>query len=1001
MEVESKKTALQIRCENRDDLLGLEYNIINTIKSVSSIWWDHLFEDARVLEPSLTKDQLQAYHDEYDKLHGNHHHSVHASKLPMHPVHNPTNEATDTSATAIESNPILELEDEVKPSKSNPPPFDFCYVEKNHEKENELVGTNICIYLKDICKPGASVYVIMYGLYGETLEEIGRTESQQLNSEEDMSNSAVNYDGDLTVLHMQFHAMLPKIPEDPKCRAVSFDICQELHDSKSCICRVCFNPREASSQRGSGVFKLQMFMLHKLPHAIKPAATLGLMIMSSRELRRFRDKVNSSLSSSMLRTKPYAEKIYSAESVGGTTFVLEQLYASRCSAAVPAALLNLLHLERQNQFESFLSKMKEVKERKDKEASSKPNNNSTNLLETTDYDEIDCPKSFTLLQDAFRDYDAMVDRMNRTCKHALGLSEESSVEAFRNELQSPNIPTVEGSISYGGNVLRKSKSRNNECYQAMTTNLNIHIVSSQWIPYSKTTGGQCLHNYIDVSPSVTLGCPTAHYMKFKSGGLRNQFKRIVPVDDRLEWIKQIQDTSPEEFIAFVNDFMGKTKSKKEGGKANKSGKVKETKNDQTKVKTVKKFFDIPDWTVKMEEHDKEDEVYNLKWADVLLKKFKLAERVDVCSCQVLGVAIALVKLVVFLAANVGGSYVEVLTRSLHTGFLIQLQSLLSVASKEMFMIEDLDIAVLWLSLVKVRFRTDKNPGSVEGIYISRGLGVDTTGGLGDIIVDIEIDSDKERAVIEKARRTYEKLNLTPPIATTNTNEGGDTDRHGHVLASSSLFGVLFTQGINEMQDLTNYGDKYGTVFSKKSHEENTEQDNINKESLKRFHEGFFMKVLEFNKEYFKGTNTGSSEKALRIEEESGSNYGEDNHLQSKFNALKEAIGKGKKPEKHVDILYKSSILCRELGGTIALLCKSGKDRTSMAVTLDSTRELVERMGVVRGEDLLRVKRTVGVRRMNVFANTGQSNYAFNGFQVNHFPKCYQAPSKTYAGNVAS
>ena len=38
------------------------------------------------------------------------------------------------------------------------------------------------------------------------------------------------------------------------------------------------------------------------------------------------------------------------------------------------------------------------------------------------------------------------------------------------------------------------------------------------------------------------------------------------------------------------------------------------------------------------------------------------------------------------------------------------------------------------------------------------------------------------------------------------------------------------------------------------------------------------------------------------------------------------------------------------------------------------RDLVERMGVVKGEDLLRVIRTIGVRRMNVFANTGQPNY---------------------------
>ena len=85
-------------------------------------------------------------------------------------------------------------------------------------------------------------------------------------------------------------------------------------------------------------------------------------------------------------------------------------------------------------------------------------------------------------------------------------------------------------------------------------------------------------------------------------------------------------------------------------------------------------------------------------------------------------------------------------------------------------------------------------------------------------------------------------------------------------------------------------------------------------------------------------------------------------------------------------------------GIVAALAMDG---TSMAVTLDTTRDLVERMGVVKGEDLLRVIRTIGVRRMNVFANTGQPNYAFNDFQVSSFPKCYQAPSKTYAGNVSS
>lgn len=519
MKIITPKTnqSLHIRCENRDDLTGLKYNIENTIRAVSSIWWDHLFEDAKLLQPCLTKEVLQSVYDENERLHAAKSSSEHPSTKP----HAHSNEHSDQEAKEV----TLNHDDDIK-SKSYPPPFDFNHVEKNHLRNKELTGTNVCLNLKHICKPGASVHVIMYtlhGLHGDTLKEIGRTEKHELKSEEDISNAAMNGDNEMKDIHIQFQVMLPKIPED--CLAVSFDIKQELHDSKTSLCRVAFNPKQIDSP----VFKLEMFVLTSAARSVKPSAVLAVMVMSSNGLSQFREKVDDFMSSQSIKTKPYAEKMYNSESVGGTTLILEQLYASRCSASVPASLLRLLSKERKKQYEDYLKKMKDLKKRKEKEAGS---SKEPNLLETSDYDEVDCPKSYELLREEFKEYEALMEKMKRTCEFALDPTNEKVVESFKDELQLPMIPTIEGSVSYGGTVLRKSKSRNNECYQAMATNLNVNMVSSQWVPYSKSTGGRCLHNVIDVSPTITLGCPTAHCLKFKHGGLRNQFKKLA-VEDRL------------------------------------------------------------------------------------------------------------------------------------------------------------------------------------------------------------------------------------------------------------------------------------------------------------------------------------------------------------------------------------------------------------------------------------------------------------------------------------
>jgi DNA-binding LytR/AlgR family response regulator len=73
----------------------------------------------------------------------------------------------------------------------------------------------------------------------------------------------------------------------------------------------------------------------------------------------------------------------------------------------------------------------------------------------------------------------------------------------------------------------------------------------------------------------------------------------------------------------------------------------------------------------------------------------------------------------------------------------------------------------------------------------------------------------------------------------------------------------------------------------------------------------------------------------------------------------------------------------------------------MGVTLEQARCIAEDMGVADGFEACQVMRKHGVRRMNVFANTGQSKYAFNGFQASMLPRCFRPPPGTNSGSVNS
>ena len=76
-------------------------------------------------------------------------------------------------------------------------------------------------------------------------------------------------------------------------------------------------------------------------------------------------------------------------------------------------------------------------------------------------------------------------------------------------------------------------------------------------------------------------------------------------------------------------------------------------------------------------------------------------------------------------------------------------------------------------------------------------------------------------------------------------------------------------------------------------------------------------------------------------------------------------------------------------------------RSSMAITLEQSRFLCKYHGVISGKKSCEVMRRYGVRRHNVWANTGQRDYAFNGINYSSLPKCYRPPPGSYSSSIAT
>lgn len=102
-------------------------------------------------------------------------------------------------------------------------------------------------------------------------------------------------------------------------------------------------------------------------------------------------------------------------------------------------------------------------------------------------------------------------------------------------------------------------------------------------------------------------------------------------------------------------------------------------------------------------------------------------------------------------------------------------------------------------------------------------------------------------------------------------------------------------------------------------------------------------------------------------------------------------------DKNVEMLVEAERLCLMLGGSRVTFCKSGKDRTGMACTLEQSRQLGERFGcgmstsrLLRDANIMRVH---GCRLMVCEKNIGRKVYSINKLQAQFLPTVFRPPNE--------
>ncbi|CAG2117187.1 unnamed protein product, partial [Medioppia subpectinata] len=121
---------------------------------------------------------------------------------------------------------------------------------------------------------------------------------------------------------------------------------------------------------------------------------------------------------------------------------------------------------------------------------------------------------------------------------------------------------------------------------------------------------------------------------------------------------------------------------------------------------------------------------------------------------------------------------------------------------------------------------------------------------------------------------------------------------------------------------------------------------------------------------------------------------------SQMGSLKSEIWSNR--AKNIRVLHLAEEVVQCVDGIRFTSCKSAKDRTSMAVTLEEARLCAQLFDICEVNEMqwfqtvVDTLRSEGTRRENTKKNVGVAKYAFNSLQLMTFPKLLRAPNGTYS-----
>lgn len=195
--------------------------------------------------------------------------------------------------------------------------------------------------------------------------------------------------------------------------------------------------------------------------------------------------------------------------------------------------------------------------------------------------------------------------------------------------------------------------------------------------------------------------------------------------------------------------------------------------------------------------------------------------------------------------------------------------------------------------------------------------------------------------------------------------------------------VFFNIGINEKATLAE-------TLGYCREQQRSNYDNFDK--LKRYH--IMYKKIPFSESNSNGKNMDSfiqlkSQTSLRDTSTS------EKLIVDMLEEMEELLKS--KTFKNVKLLHIAEDVTRALGGLRVTSCKSAKDRTAMAVTLEAARILQQEFHLPAGnqQNVIDVLRSEGTRLDNTMKNIGRRKFAFNLPQVMALPQQYRPPNGSY------